>query len=131
MKTPDRVVLNKIVIYLDYNSLTLQRVNPVNQDELKELQELDKQGLAKFLVIDASNGFVAHKGAEQKLIDDLSNGDSVFSEIVDRSQQGHSLVQIHASNIWLRKSALTPVEFEELAYKEDLLLANHKKPKCR
>jgi len=125
MKMHDRLSLNKIILYLSGNSLTLQRVGPVNRDELNELRELDKKGLAKFLVIDASTGFIAHKDVEQKLIDDLSNGGRVFSEIVDRSQQGHSLVQIYASKIWLRKSTLTPDQFEKLVQEEDLLLENY------
>lgn len=126
MKIPDRSSLNKIVLYLTGNSLTLQRVGPTNQDELKELQELDRKDLVKFLVIDASTGFIAHKGAEQKMIDDLSSGDRIFSEITDRSQHNHSLVQIYASNIWLRKSGLTPAEFKRLVHEEDLLLAKYK-----
>ena len=128
MKIPDGLTLKKIVLYLDGNSLTLQRVGPANSDELNELRELDKKGLTKFLVID---GFIAHKGTEQKLIDDLSHGVRVFSEIVDRSQQGHSLVQIYASNIWLRKSELTPAQFKQLVREEDLILENHKKPRWR
>jgi len=129
MKISDGLSLKKIVLYLDGNSLTLQRVGPANRDELNELRELDKKGLTKFLVIDASTGFIAHKGAEQKLIDDLSNGDIVFSELVDRSQQGHSLVQIYASNIWLRKSELTPAQFKQLVREEDLILENYKQPR--
>ena len=87
--------------------------------------------MTKFLVIDASTGFIAHKGTEQKLIDDLSHSDRVFSEILDRSQQGHSLVQIYASNIWLRKSELTPAQFKQLVREEDLILENYKKTRWR
>jgi len=128
MKISDGLSLKKIVLYLDGNSLMLQRMSPANRDELNELRELDKRGLTQFLVIDTSASFIAPKCVLEKLIDDFSNGDSVFSEIVDRSQQGHSLVQIHASNIWLRKSALTPAQFQIMVREEDLILENYKNP---
>ena len=128
MNNIDEYSLKQVVLYLNGASLTIQRVDPANSDELNELRELDKQGLTKFLVIDASTGFIAHKGAEQKLIDDLSNSDRVFSEIVDRTHQGHSLVQIHASNIWLRKTYLTPDQFQQLVREEDLILESYKRP---
>ena len=131
MKISDELSLKKIVLYLEGNSLSLQRVGPANSDELNELRELYKKGLTKFLVIDASIGFIVHKGIEQKFIDDLSSSDRVFSEIVDRSQQGHSLVQIYASNIWLRKTDLTPAQFQQLAHEEDLILENYKEPKLK
>ena len=129
MKIPGGFSLKKIVLYLDGNSLSLQRVGPVDRNELNELQELDKKGLAKFVIIDASTGFIAHKGMEQKLIDDLSSGDKVVSEVVDRSHKGHSLVQIYASNICLRKIKLTPEKYKQLVREEDLMLKGYTKPR--
>lgn len=131
MNKLDEFSLKQVVLYLDGESLTLQRVVPANSDELNELRELDKRGLTKFLVIDTSASFLASKCVLEKLIDDFCNGDRVFSEIVDRSQQGQNLVQIHASNIWLRKSALTPVQFQKMAREEDLILENYKNSRWR
>jgi len=131
MKLSDELSLKKIVLCLDGNSLTLRKVGPANGDELNELRKLDKKGLTQFLVIDTSTSFIAPKGAFEKLVDDFSSGDRVFSEIVDRSQQGHNLVQIHASNIWLRKSALTPAQFQIMVREEDLILENYKNPRWK
>ncbi|MBL1274498.1 MAG: hypothetical protein COB30_000255 [Ectothiorhodospiraceae bacterium] len=131
MKISNELSLNRIVLYLNSESLTLQRVGPANSDELNELRELGKKGLTKFLVIDASASFIAPKCVLEKLIDDFSNGDKVFSEIVDRSQQGQNLVQIYASNIGLRKSALTPAQFQKMAQEEDLILENYKNSRSR
>jgi len=131
MNKLDEFSLKQIVLYLKGESLTLQRVGPANSDELNELRELDMRGLTKFLVIDTSAGFIAPKCVLEKLIDDFSNGDRVFSEIVDRSPQGQNLVQIHASNIWLRKSALTPAQFQKMAREEDLILENYKNSRWR
>lgn len=131
MKKADDSTLKLVVLYLNGDSLTLQRVAPSNKDELIELRELDNQELTKFLVIDSSISFVAHKCAVYKLIDDLSNNNSDLTDIIDRSQQGQSLVQINASNIWLRKSALTPEQFQKLVREEDLLLENYKEPRLK
>ncbi len=127
----DKFALKQIVIDLNNESLAIKVVDPKNEDELNELKELDKKGLAKFQVIDASASFIAHKGILEKLIDDLSNISKVVSEIVDRTQKSNSLVQIFASNIWLRKYELTPAQFEQLVREENLMLENYKNAKCR
>jgi len=127
MKISDELSPKKIVLCLDGNSLSLRKVGPANGDELNELRELDKKGLTQFFVIDTSTSFIAPKGALDKLTDDFSSDNNVFFEIIDRSQQGQNLVEIHASNIWLRKSALTPAQFHERVREEDLLLDNYKK----
>ena len=127
MNKIDEFALKQIILYLDGESLVLQMVDPKNSDELNELKKLDKKGLIKFQIIDASARFIAHKGILQKLINDLSSCNSAFSEIVDRTQGSHSLVQIYASKIWLRKSELTPVQFEQLVRKENLILENLQK----
>lgn len=129
MTIPDtqEVTLKKMVLYLESNSLTLQAVSPANQAELKELRELDKKGLTKFFVVDASLGFIAHKSAAQKLIADLAEGDTVAIKLIDRAAQGHNLVQIYASNICVRKIELTPAQFKQLRHEEDMLLKNHEK----
>ncbi len=80
------------------------------------------------MLVDTSIGFIAHKGAQQKLLHDFSDGNMVFTEIVDRIQQEHGLVQIHASKIWLRKSVLTPAQFRQLVREEDEVLEKHERP---
>lgn len=127
MKEPDEFSLKKMVLYLDDKSLTLQRANPINSDELKELKELDKKGLTKVLVIDTSASFIADKRAVQKLIHNFSDRSRVFSELADRSLQGHNSIQIYASNIWLRKYGLTPEQYQKLVREEDLILEDYKK----
>lgn len=126
----DEFVLKQIVLYLEGKSLGLKMVDPQNSDELNELKKLDKKGLVKFQVIDASTDFIAHKGILQKLITDFSKQNS-FSEIVDRKIKSQSIVQICASNIWLRKSGLTPEQFEKKVREENLMLENYKNKKCR
>ena len=122
MKEADGSTTKLTVIYLNGTNMSLTKINPANGNELLELEELDSKGLTKFLVIDTSASFIAHKDIEKKLVDDLSGSNNVLSEIVNRSRDGHALVQIHASNIWLRKMKLTPSQYQELVRKEDKLL---------
>lgn len=128
MNKPNGLPLKKIVLYLDGKSLTLQKADPANSDELEELKELDKKGLTKVLVVDTSASFIADKRALQKYIHNLSDSDKSLSEIIDRSQQGHYSVQIYASNIWLRKYGLTPEQYQKLVREEDLILEDYNKP---
>ena len=128
---PGGLSLKKIVLYLDGKSLTLQRADPANSDELEELKELDKKGVTKVLVVDTSASFISDKRALQRLICNLSDSDKTLSEIIDRSQQGHNLVQIYASNICLRKYGLTPDHYQKLVREEDSILESYNELKYK
>ena len=114
--------LKKTVLYLNGNSLAVQRADPANSDELNELKQLDKEGLTKVLVIDTSASFITNEIVLQKLLDDLSNRDRVHCEIADRSRQGYNTVQIYAANISIRKFGLTPEQYQQLVREEDVTL---------
>lgn len=118
--------LKQIALYLDGKSLTFQKLEPEDSEELNELIALDKKGLTKFIVIDTSASFIASKYVLEKLIEDFSTGDSVISEIVDRSLHAQNLLQIHAPKIWLRKTVLTPEQFQKMVREEDLILEKYK-----
>lgn len=128
--TIDKFALKQAVLYLGGKSLELKMVAPNNNHEQKELKKLDEQGLVKFRIIDASAGFIAHKDILQKLIHDLS-GQNAFAEIVDRNIKTPSLIHLCASNLWLRKSKLTPEQFKKMVLEENLILKNFKNKKSR
>jgi hypothetical protein len=121
----------KMILYLDGNSLTLQRADPKNSDELEELMGLDIKGLTKVLVIDTSASFIADKRVLQRLRYDVSSSRNLFFEIIDRSQQGHNYVQIFASNIWLRKYGLTSDQYQKSVCEEDMKLEGYNELKCK
>lgn len=111
-KKHDEFAFKQIVLYLDGKNLELKIVGPKNNNELNELKELDKKGLIKFRVIDAYAAFIVHKGILQKLINDLSV-QNPFYEIIDRNIKTPSLLQIYTSNVSLRKTVLSPEQFEK------------------
>jgi len=109
----------------------MHRVGPNNSQELNKLKALDKKGLAKITVIGTSHRFLAHKTAQNKLIHDLgkSNNNIIFTELLDRTQQGHNLIQIHATQISIQKISLTLEEFQQHLKKENEILTKYEKPK--
>ena len=125
MHNMDELAIKQIILYLNNKSLELKTAGSGNDDELNELKELYKKGLFKVRVIDASAGFIVHKNILQKLMDDLS-GQHPFSEIIDRHIKSPGLLQICASNVWLRKIALSPEQFEKKVCEENLLLESYK-----
>ena len=129
MKTSDNMSLKKMILYLDSNSLALQYTDPSNSDERKELKALDQKGLTKIQVIDTSASFKMDKRMLQKLVEDLSSRDDIFTEITDRSQAGHNLVQIYAARVWLRKFGLTPEQYQQVIREEDSMLETYEKPR--
>ena len=125
MNSIDESALKQIILYLGGERLEFKIVCPQNNNELNELKGLDKKGLVKFQVIDASAGFIAHEDIMYKLINDFS-GQNSFSEIIDRNIKSPSLLQIYASNVWLRKTALSYEQFERMVREENLMLENYK-----
>ena len=126
--TIDEPNLKQVILYVDEKSLGLKMVSPGNDRELAELKKLDKKGLTKFRVIDASTSFIAPKNIQQKLIDDFSKGTQSHFETIERLSEAKNLIEIHAADIWIRKRSLSPEQFQELADKENLELRKYKTP---
>ena len=124
MHETDEIALKKIILYLDGKNLELKTTGPDNDYERNELKELDKKGLVKIRIIDASAEVIAHKNILQKLIDDLG-GQNPFSEIIDRHIKIPVVLKICASNVWLRKTTLSPEQFEKKVCEENLLLERY------
>ncbi len=117
----EECAVRQIVFYLDNESLLMHRVGPANNQELKKLKTLDKKGLAQITVIDTSHRFLVHKAAQNKLIHDLGEGNNsiISTEFLDRTEQGHNLIKIHAAQISIQKTSLTPEEFQQHLKKEN------------
>ncbi|NOX91583.1 MAG: hypothetical protein GXP18_03785 [Gammaproteobacteria bacterium] len=89
---------------------------------------LNKKGMTKFTAVDISFCFLAHKNAQDKLLDEFSEDNFRFVEILDRTCQGHSAIQIHASQIWLKKVSLTSAQFQKQVREEATLLKKYENP---
>jgi len=120
--------VKQTMLYMDGESLSMRQVGPADREELTELRMLNKKGMTKFTTVDISLRFLAHKNAQDKLLDDFGEDNFQFAEILDRTCQGHNAIQIHASQIWLKKESLTPEQFQKRIREENALLEKYKKP---
>ena len=48
--------------------------------------------------------------------------------MLDRTYQGCNVIQVHASQIWLKKVGLTPEQFQKRVREEGMLLKKYEKP---
>ncbi len=127
-KTLEDFSVKQMILYRDDESLSMCQAGPADREELTELRMLNKKGMTKFTVADISFRFLAHKNAQDKLLDEFAEDNFRFAEILDRTRQGRSVIQIHASQIWLKKISLTPEQFQARIRAEDALLKGYEKP---
>jgi hypothetical protein len=71
------------------------------------------------MIIDTSFSYIFHKRVVHKLIKDLSSSDNPTVEFVDRSESSKGLLQVHASNIQLRRFGYCPEQYEKQINEED------------
>ncbi len=128
-RTLEDFSVKQMILYLEGESLSMRQVGPADREELTELRMLNKKGMTKFTAdVNTSFRFLAHKNAQNKLLEDFGKDNFRFAEILDRTCQGHNVIQIHASQIWLKKVSLTPEEFQKRVREEDALLKKYEKP---
>ncbi len=123
----EECAVKQIILYLDNESLSMCRIGPADGEELTELRMLDKKGIAKFTVIGSPFQFLAHKNIQHKLLHEFNN-DFQYIELLDRTHQEHSIIQIHASQVWMKKQNLTPEEFQKMVTEEDELMKKYENP---
>jgi len=124
----EECTVKQIVIYLDNENLSMRRVGPFDKEELTELRMLDKKEIAKFTVIGTPFRFLAHKNAQHKLLHEFNDDNFQYTELLNRAHQEHSIIQIHASQIWLQKKSLTPEQYQKMVTEEDEQMKKHEKP---
>jgi len=79
-------------------------------------------------VIGAPFQFLAHKNIQHKLLHEFNNSDFQYTELLDRTHEEHSMIQIHASKIWLKKQSLTPEQFQKMIEEENEQLKKYENP---
>jgi len=121
-KLIDELTVKQVILYLDGSSLSLQWIKPTDGDELKVFRMLAEKNLTKYTVVDATFSFIAHKCAQNKLIQDLNVGGSFVSEIVDRSSKKPGVVRFEVPHIEFDNYPVTQEQVEQLIKDEDSVL---------
>ncbi len=124
----EECAVKQIVLYLNNEDLSMSKVGPTDREELIELRMLDKKGIAKFTMIAAPLRFLAHKNIQHKLLLELNDDNFQYTELLDRTQQEHSIIKIHAAKIYLKKQSLTSEQFRKMIIEEDEQMKKYNNP---
>jgi len=119
LKKIRELTLKSIKISFRKNELYFIKEMPMDAAELKELRELDKQGLAKFSLIDTGHKFIVHKNLQNKLSHDFVAKGKLLSEFLDRSVEDPGIIHLYALNLHANKRHILPETFEELEKQEN------------
>ena len=98
----------------------------MNAEQLKELRELEKQGLAVLIVENGSQRFVVHKNIQNKMSHVLIGEEKELFEFLDRSDTP-SNCHLYKTNMQTNRMLLTPEQFARRAQEEDKDIENYTK----
>ena len=121
----NELTVKEVKIYKEQDQIILSKELPMNPDELKELRELDKKGLAKFSLIDTGYKFIVHKNLQNKISHDFIAKGKLLSEFLDRSTDDPGIIHLYASNLHANKRHILPEVLEQLAQEEDEEMKNY------
>jgi CheY-like chemotaxis protein len=113
------LTVKAVTIRKEQNQIILRKETPVDSEELKELRELDKKGLAKFSLIDTGHKFIVHKNLQNKISHDFIAKKKQLSEFLDRSTDDPGIIHVYASNLRSSKRHLLPEVLEQMVKEED------------
>lgn len=94
---------------------------PVNQEEAKELRDLEKKGLSKVTFSCFMNPVtvVVHKNVPQKISRDFIGKDIELTSFLDRSEERPAECYLFRKNYMLNARHLPPEKYSELLVAED------------
>lgn len=113
------LTVKAVKIYKKRNQISLEKEIPMNSEELKELRELDKKGLAKLSLIGKDYKFIVHKNTQNKISHDLIGKGKLLSEFLDRSPDAPGIIHLYASNLDANKRHILPEVLEQLLIEEN------------
>lgn len=119
------LTVKSVIIHKTHNQIRLKKEMPMNQDELRELKELDKRGLMKFSLIDTNYKFIAHKNLQNKISHDFIAKGKLLSEFLDRSSEEPGIIHLYAANLKANKRHIWPEMLNQLTEKEDEDMRNY------
>lgn len=110
---------------LKQNKVVVKKETPMNAEELNELRELDRKGLAKFNIVEANYQFIVHKNIQNKISHDFIANGKLLSEFLDRNPESPGIIHLYATNLLCNKRHILPEIFAKLAEQEDIELTKY------
>ncbi len=113
-------------VLLDYekNNILIKQVSPMDSEQLKELRELEKKGLALLIIEQGSQRFVVHKNIQNKMSHMLVGEDKELFEFLDRGENPANC-HLYRCNMQTNRLLLTPEQFEQRAQLENSDIENY------
>jgi CheY-like chemotaxis protein len=116
-----------IRIYTDRSKINIGKEPPMDTNQLKELIELDKKGLALLIVESGQQKFVVHKNIQNKMSHVLIGEGKELFEFLDRGENPANC-HLYKCNMQTNRLLLTPQQFEERLKKEDGDIEKYSQP---
>lgn len=98
--------------------ISVQRIMPMNAEQLKELRELEKKGLAVLIVENGTQRFVVHKNIQNKMSHVLIGEGKELFEFLDRGENPANC-HLYRCNMQTNRLLLTPEQYEQRQREED------------
>ena len=105
-------------IYNKKNKFSVRKEIPMNPEQLKELKELDKKGLALLLIEGGQQRFVVHKNIQNKMNHVLIGEEKELFEFLDRGDNPANC-HLYKCNMQTNRLLLTQEKYEERLKVED------------
>ncbi|WP_303907380.1 response regulator [Thiohalomonas denitrificans] len=115
----DELTPKSLLVDWESDRITLKRAKPMTPEELRELQELKKNGLTKLKLIGLDQAFIVHKNIQNKISHDFVAEGKEISEFIDRSPTEPGRCHLYRANLYVTKDLFLPEELEEAINSEN------------
>ena len=121
------LTVKPVSITINEEEISVQRTMPMNAEQLKELRELEKKGLAVLIVENGAQRFVVHKNIQNKMSHVLVGEGKELFEFLDRGEN-FANCHLYRSNMQTNRLLLTPEQYEQRLQEENQDIENYTNP---
>lgn len=126
-KKINEITVKIIQISLENDILKIKKELPMNSEQLKELIDLDKKGLAMLIIEGGQQKFIVHKNIQNKMSHILIGEGKELFEFLDRGESPANC-HVYKCNMQTNRLLLTPEQFEERLAKENSDIEKYTSP---
>ena len=123
-KKINELTIKAVLLDCEKNNISIKQVTPMDSEQLKELRELEKKGLALLIIEQGSQRFVVHKNIQNKMSHMLVGEGKELFEFLDRGENPANC-HLYKCNMQTNRLLLTPEQFEQRAKAENSDIENY------
>lgn len=121
------LTVKTVSVTTNIEEISVQRTMPMNAEQLKDLRDLEKKGLAVLIVESGAQRFVVHKNIQNKMSHVLVGEGKELFEFLDRSDNPANC-HLYRYNMQTNRLLLTPEQYEQRLREEDQDIENFTNP---